>query len=202
MKINFKNISLALFAATMLTGCVGEDDTTLPSYNPIQLSQKFEGYSDNTLLDIPGWLNYAESGSALWRIQVYSSNGYAEFNPYSSGDATNIGWLVSPAFSLPEGSENMLSFKVSQSYVTSTSNSLKVYISTDFDGTNVSSASWQQLDAEVPGTDAEYFEFQQSLVDLSDFAGAENLYLAFKVTGSGTNTALDGSYQIDNVTVY
>ena len=204
MKINFKNTFFIALAAVSLTGCVSDDDTSLPSYSPLMLSQKFEGIADNIVLDttnLPEWINYSESGSAKWRSQVYSGNGYAEFNPYASGDATNVGWLISPAFSL-EGTENKLSFKVSQSYVSSAANSLEVLVSEDFDGTNVLGATWTTLNAELPGTDAEYFLFQRSQVDLSEFAGATRLYLAFKVKGSGTNTALDGAYQIDNVTVY
>lgn len=201
MKIFFKTTIVATLAAFSLTGCVGDDDTVLPPYEPILLSQQFEGFADNTLLELPGWINYAEAGSAQWRIQVYSSNGYAEFNPYGSGDASNVGWLVSPEFTLEEGNANKLRFQVSQSYVSSTANKLEVFISTNFDGTNVAAATWTPLTADIPGTDATYFEFQSSGdVDLSGFSGA--VHLAFKVTGSGTNTALDGAYQIDNVTVY
>lgn len=201
MKINFKNLFFAALAATALTGCVSDDDTVLPPYEPILLSQQFEGFADNTLLELPGWLNYAETGSSKWRIQVYSSNGYAEYSSYNSGDAVNVGWLISPAFTLEENNANKLRFQVSQSYVTSTANKLEVFISTDFDGTNVGTATWQPLSANIPGTSATYFEFQNSGdINLSAYSG--NAYLAFKVTGSGTNTSLDGSYQIDNVTVY
>jgi Domain of unknown function (DUF5017) len=201
MKINFKNTFLAALAAFSLTGCVSDDDTVLPPYTPILLAQQFEGFADNSLLELPGWLNYAEAGNAKWKIQVYSDNGYAEFNPYASGDASNVGWLVSPEFTLEEGNDKKVRFQVSQSYVSSSANKLDVYISTNFDGTNVAAATWTPLEADIPGTDATYFEFQTSGdISLSEFNGP--VHLAFKVTGSGTNTSLDGAYQIDNVTVY
>ena len=37
-------------------------------------------------------------------------------------------------------------------------------------------------------------------VDLSKFNGT--LYFSFKVKGSGTNTSLDATYQIDNIRLY
>jgi hypothetical protein len=42
--------------------------------------------------------------------------------------------------------------------------------------------------------------FSSGLVDLSSYAGKQ-VYIAFKVKGSGTNTSLDGTYEIDNVRI-
>lgn len=201
MKNIFKALLLSALIAPVAVSCVQDDDTTLPPYTALLLSEDFNIGDDNTLLETAGWLNYAETGSALWKIQRYSGNGYAEFTSYQSGDATNVGWLVSPEFTLEEANDKTLVFEVSQSYVTSTANKLEVFISTDFDGTNVTGATWTPLSANIPGTSATYFEFQDSgEIDLSAYSG--NVHLGFKVTGSGTNTALDGSYQIDNVNIY
>ena len=46
-----------------------------------------------------------------------------------------------------------------------------------------------------------YFEFIKSgEIDLSAYKG--NINIAFKVKGSGTNNALDGSYQVDAIRIY
>lgn len=201
MKNIFKALLLTALIAPLAVSCVQDDDTELPPYVALLLSEDFNIGADNTILETAGWLNYAETGTAKWKIQQYSSNGYAEFTSYQSGDATNVGWLISPAFTLAEANDKTLVFEVSQSYVTSTANKLEVLISTDFDGTNVTGATWTPLSANLPGTSATYFEFQDSgAIDLSAYSG--NVHVAFKVTGSGTNTALDGSYQIDNVNIY
>ena len=188
--------------AFMAVSCVGDDDTTLPSYDKLPLAQDFSTGADNTVLATNGWLNYAEVGTALWKIQIYSSNGYAEFTSYQSGEASNVGWLISPEFTLEEGNARILTFDASQSYVTSTANKLEVLISSDFDGTDagVATATWVPLTATLPGTSATYFEFMSSgNISMAPYSGP--LHVAFKVTGSGTNTALDGSYQIDNVII-
>ena len=202
MKIlTLRYAAVLTFSAALFTGCVSDEDTELPNYTPVVLGQDFNQGADNTVLEIEGWLNYAQEGTALWEIQQFSGNGYAEFSSFQSPDATNIGWLISPAFTLEENNSRNLRFQASQSFVSSPANSLQVLVSTNFDGTNVEDATWTPVEANLPGTDAEYFEFLDSgAISLAGFSGTA--YVAFKVTGSGTNTSLDGSYQVDNVRVY
>jgi hypothetical protein len=201
MKNNLKTILFATLTALSVVGCVGDDDTVLPPYDVLPLSQDFEVGLDNTPLVTEGWVNYAQVGKTIWTKQIYSSNGYAEFNTYQSGDVSNIGWLVSPEFTLPNGNSRKLKFDSAQSYVTSPDNKLEVFISSNFDGTNVTAATWEPLKANIPGTSAKYFEFMNSGdIDLSAYSGP--LHVAFRVTGSGTNASLDGTYQVDNVTIY
>lgn len=198
-----KNIGLATFAAVAMTACVSEDDVAMPTFRPMIFAEDFEiNAVDNSIIEIDGWENIAAEGTAKWKFQYYSSNNYAEFSSYATGEATNVGWLVSPAINLDETTNERLVFQVAQSYVTNASNKLEVLISTDYQpGMNVNTATWSALSANIPGTNATYFEFQPSgTIDLSSYEG--NVHLAFKVTGSGTNTQLDGSYQIDNVRIY
>jgi len=201
MKTNIlKSILFTALIAVTLSSCVEDDDTELPNYTPLTFSQDFNG-ADNTLLVIENWTNFAEAGTALWKFQEYSGNGYAEFTSYQSGEATNIAWMISSPITLAQNNNKKLRFEVSQSFVSSTANKLEILISTNFDGTNVTAATWTPLDANIPGTDAEYFLFMDSgEIDLSSYSG--NAHIAFKVTGSGTNTSLDGSYQIDSVRIY
>jgi len=202
----FRTLLFAALTAIMAVGCTDDGDTQLSYYDVLPLSQGFDrkpDYNpipDNTLLEIPGWYNIAQTGTALWKVQVYQGNGYAELTTFQSGDAVNVSWLVSPEF-IPEDDHSTLVFRVAQSYVTNINNKLEVFISEDFDGTNVATATWIPLNPALPGTTAVYFEFMDSGdISLSEYIGTP-LHLAFKVTGSGTNTNLDGSYQIDNVNV-
>ncbi len=201
MKFNLNKYFFIAALAILATSCVSDDDTELPQYEPLVMGQDFNAGADEAPVSIPGWINYAESGNALWTMQFFRGNGYAEFSAFQSGDVSNIGWLISPAFTLPEEHSRVLRFQASQSFVSTSANSLEVLISTDFNGTDVTSATWIPVSANLPGPTAEYFLFFDSgLVDLSAFSG--NVHVAFKYTGSGTNNALDGSYQIDNVRVY
>ena len=208
MKTNKILQILGFVALTSLTGCSPEDDIKNPNFSPLIFSEDFAvGAVDNTILDTPNWTNFAEVGTVQWKEQIFSGNPYAEFSsflPSGSGqtpEPINVGWLVSPTIDLDATENEILVFRASQSFVTSASNSLEVLISTDFDGTNVATATWEPLPATLPTTSSTYFQFIKSgEIDLSGYDGTVNI--AFKVKGSGTNLALDGSYQVDDIRVY
>ena len=203
MKINKIISILGLVALLSFSGCSPEDDIRNPNLRPVLFSEDFAaGAVDNVILTTAGWENIAEAGTAKWKTQVYSGNAYAEFTSFQSGNLTNIAWLISPKINLDDTENEVLQFQASQSFVSSAANSLEVLIATDYDGTNLTTANWQPAaGAVLPGISATYFEFMKSgEVDLSGYTGSINI--AFKVKGSGTNTALDGSYQIDDIKVY
>lgn len=203
MKTNkFKAILFCASIAALFCGCTKDDDFEIQEFTPMVFAEDFNGGTvlDNTVLDTPGWTNYAEAGTVKWKEQVYSHNAYAEFSSFQSGELSNIGWLISPPINMDAHEGEKLVFQTAQAYVSSGANSLEVLVSTDFDGTNVTAANWQPVEATLPLTSSPYFAFLNSgEVDLSSYTG--NLYLAFKVKGSGTNTALDGSYQVDNIRI-
>jgi hypothetical protein len=202
MKANKTLLILGFVSLVSLIGCSPEDDIKNPNLSPLIFTEDFAiGAVDNTILDSQGWINFAEVGTAKWKEQIYSGNAYAEFSSFQSGDATNVAWLISPSINLDKYDNEMFVFRASQSYVTSGANSLEILISSDFNGTNVTTANWEPLSATLPTLSSVYFEFIKSgEIDLSGYTG--NVHLAFKVKGSGTNTALDGSYQVDDIRVF
>lgn len=199
IKLYFVSLAVLLI---LLTSCSPEKDITNPTLASVLVSEDFSvGAIDNTLLTTAGWFNIAETGTARWKYQIYSGNAYAEFTSYQSPDPVCVSWLISPQFDLDKSTNEKLVFEAAQSYVSSSANSLEVLIATNYDGTNVASANWQPLPAILPTTTSTYFEFIKSgVVNLSGFSGKVNI--GFRVKGSGTNTSLDGSYQIDNIRVY
>jgi len=200
MKIN--KLTTLLFASLsigILSSCVNDDDTVLPEYKALILGENFSEGADNTLLEIEGWTNYAETGTVRWTNQTYSGNGYAEFTSYQSGQSSNIGWLISPAINLDAQEGEKLVFQAAQAYVDTAGNTLEVLISTNYDGENVTAASWQTLNATLPTIASTRFAFINSgTIDLSRLSGTA--HIAFRVKGNGTT--LDGTYQIDNVRVF
>jgi hypothetical protein len=77
---------------------------------------------------------------------------------------------------------------------------LTVYISTDFNGSNISGATWEELSCNLAGEDDENYDWVDSgIIDLSGYSGTG--YVAFKYYGNG-NTGLTTSYLIDNVLLY
>mgnify|MGYP003959249737 FL=1 len=163
------------------------------------LNETFDVVRDNTDFDYPGWVNFAEEGNELWSEQFFNNNGYVEFSGFRTGDDVNIGWLVSPSFDLSTAASAYVSFKLAQHHLDDdVNNTLEAFVSTDFDGSNVLSASWTKLNISVPGEDNTWYAFQDAgLIDVSSYSGT--LYLAFKYTGSGTDTSLDGGYFVDDV---
>jgi len=164
--------------------------------------EDFQTAIDNTNLNIANWTNVATAGTKLWKEEVFTGNGYAEFSAFGSGNAQNVVWLVSPAINFSSYTTKQIDFEVAQHHldVDSPNNSLQVLISTDFAG-NVTTATWTALNANLPVKATSWYEFLKSSIDVSSFSGS-NVRIAFKFTGSGTDTTLDGAFQIDNFKVY
>lgn len=162
--------------------------------------EDFNTAVDNTDLDIAGWTNFAEVGGELWTEQVFSGNGYAEFSGYFTGDDVNIGWLVSPGINMDTQDNEYLNFKTAQHHLDSEDNTLEVFVSTDYDGSDVLAANWIPIAPTLASMSDSWYAFIDSgLIDISSYTGT--LYVAFKVTGSGTNTILDGAYHVEDFTV-
>lgn len=202
MQTNKTLILVGCFIFLFLTACSPEDDIKNPNFNPLIFSEDFsKGAVDDTVLNTEKWTNIAEVGTVKWKTQIFSGNPYAEFSSFKTLDAESIGWLISPAINMDATVGEILQFQASQSFVTSSGNSLEVLIATDYNGTNLATANWQAIDANLPTASSAYFEFIKSgEVDLSTYTG--NINIAFKVKGSGTNPNLDGSYQVDSIRIY
>ena len=163
------------------------------------LDETFDNVVDNSNFDYAGWVNYAEVGGELWTEQFYGGNGYVEFSGFRTGDDVNIGWLVTPAFDLTGTSNAYINFKLAQHHLDDEeNNTLEVFVSTDFDGSDVLAANWDKIDVTIPGEDVSWYAFQDvGLVDVSSYSGT--LHVAFKYVGSGNDTTLDGGYFVDDV---
>lgn len=183
---------------------VNMEGTRCTLLNPDDFSvifeEDFQSAVNNTNLDFPGWTNFAEAGSWVWREKTFSGNGYTEFSTYNSGAPINIAWLVTPGFDMDAQDNEFLNFKSAQHHLDSPDNTLEVFVSTDYDGSDVLAATWQPVNATLASQSNDWYEFVDSgLIDISSYTGT--LYVAFKVTGSGTDLALDGAYQIDDLSI-
>jgi len=169
------------------------------------LTEDFEPQKNNKPIVIDGWVNYMEAGSEAWEgYSSTSSNASlgrsARFQSGSSGDASNIGWLITPAIDLDTQDGESLRFKTSNSLADSSY--MEVLYSLDWDGieANITSATWGVLSAAYVVKDSDSFApwFSSGNVDLSCVSGT--IYIAFKYTGSGQGT-FDGIYELDEISV-
>lgn len=161
------------------------------------VSQDFSLATVSSPVSINGWKTIAVAGTKVWNAKQYSGNVYAEMNPYSSGEANNTAWLLSPMFTIPSGTDTYLKFDSQYNYWANAT--LEVYISKDFDGSNPQTATWTKLpDAYiVKQSDGTNHWVSSGTVNIKDYAG--DAYLGFKYTGSTTQST---SFRVDNVMVY
>jgi len=159
------------------------------------IDEDFESQTNYEDIDIEGWLNFAESGTRAWQGKEYSNNIYAQATAYNSGEDLNVSWLITPPIDFDVYNNEKIIFETAKAYWNH--NGLEVLISTDFDGTNVSTATWEPLDAVIAGeNDPDHEWISSGEVDLSSYTGTG--YIAFKYTGSDTNGETT-SYRIDNI---
>jgi len=149
----------------------------------------FQEATDNTTFDTPGWINFAEAGSRLWSEDVFSGNGTARFSAFSSGDASNIGWLITPSIDMDAQTGEVLTFEMQHAFPDAGHDPMEVLYSNDFDGTEagVLSATWTSMPftkSYIVDSDNWFTFVNSGPIDLSGVTG--NAYIAFKYTGSDT----------------
>jgi hypothetical protein len=196
-----KNSIKLILVFTCLAAVSCSNETDIAPFKPLIFSEDFPEpeINFNATFDFEGWTNFAETGTKLWIERDYNNDGYIQFSPFGSNQPSNIGWAITPEIQLGDGAGKIFAFESASNFVDNPDNKLQVYISSDFNGTDVLAATWTELDAVVAdNTTNNYTYISSGEIDLSDYAGA--VHFAFKVTGNGST--LDGLFQIDKIKVY
>ena len=148
------------------------------------LSESFaSGQGQFQIVDIElGGMNFVWSHASSYSCMKASAYFNGENVPAES-------WLVSPAFSLAEVSNPILTFDnaVNYLYEDALDAHLQLLVSTDYDGTgNVAGATWTKVDfSPLPETNNK-FTFVTSNASLAAFAGQPKVYIAFKYTSTSS----------------
>jgi hypothetical protein len=167
--------------------------------------EDFESQRNNRPIEGNGWTNYIEAGSEAWEAWTSTSTNASlgrscRFQSASSGDTSNIGWLITPEINLDAQDGETLRFKTSNSRADSSY--MEVFYADDWDGTEagVATATWRILtDAYVVKDSDSFVEWLPSgNVDLSCLSGT--IHIAFKYTGSGQDS-FDGVFELDDVSI-
>jgi hypothetical protein len=201
MKKIINLVSLLTLIIGVFTSCSKEEDFKITPYKPSPFGESFPAneINYNAIFDFPGWTNFAETGTKKWIERDFNNSGYIQFSPFGSGQASNIGWAITPPINLDSTTDEVLNFSSASNFVDNPDNKLEVFISTNFDGTNVLAATWTPLNATVANSTTNgYIYIPSGDIDLSSYSG--NVHIAFKVTGNGTT--LDGLFQVDDIKVY
>jgi len=205
MKNIFK-ISLVALTATFI-GCE-EPQTEVIAFKPAVYKEVFDtsanDFIEDTYLSFNNWTSFAEAGTIQWTEQDDDDNGYLQFSTFGlSGGPSNIAWAITPKINLDGSSNEVLNFKSGRGFVSNVNNKMEVYISTDFDGSNVLAATWTKLNPTIAsannptGVGNGVMTTDSGDVDLSSYSG--NIYIGFKAYGSST---LTGNLRFDEVKIY
>ncbi|TVQ50107.1 MAG: hypothetical protein EA362_03175 [Saprospirales bacterium] len=160
------------------------------------LEEDFQMASAGEDISLPGWTNYAETGSRLWSIGEFSGNRFATMSSFESADTENKTWLITPQVEVENGVQ--LQFESAQGF--HVHNGLRVYISNDYDGGNPAEASWTELNATIAGPTQDRWEFISSgIIDLSDHQGTAHVAFVYEGSNSAGNTS---TFRIDNLRIF
>lgn len=145
------------------------------------------------------WQNIATVGSRVWRGRSGTdANGlHVQATAFGSGE-TNETWLIAPA-TVANGA-NTLSFDTQTSFWVH--NGLTVWISTNYNGTNPNTATWQQISATIAGQSSGSSWIASGTIPLFGYMPqgyTGNFHIAFKYNGNGTDAT--SSYRVDNIQI-
>ncbi|HNS16557.1 MAG TPA: DUF5689 domain-containing protein [Bacteroidales bacterium] len=161
-----------------------------------EINETFSSATPDVDIILDKWLNINELGNRKWQAKEYDGNVYAQASGYNSGLAEMVTWLITPPVRI-QGAK-VLSFTSAKAYWEhQTDDGLTVWISSDFDGSNASSAHWTELEARIAKENDPDHEFIPSgNIDLSSYTGI--YYIGFRYRGSTTEST---SFRIDDVVV-
>jgi hypothetical protein len=201
-----------LFITLSILSC-NEDEIVTPPFEPVVYKERFnpDFLQEDEYMVFDGWKSFTEAGTIQWTEQN-DDNGYIQFTTFgftqSPPENVNIAWAISPKINLDNSTNEVLDFRTSSEFVTDPNNKLEVFISTDFDGTNVLAATWIPVVANLAsntnnipsGSSDGFINIESGQIDLSTITGSINI--AFKATGSETDNNLDGSLRVDDIKIY
>ena len=110
----------------------------------------------------------------------------------------NEDWLVSPAINLSGVNNASLQFDHAGKVFGAPFTDMTVWVSTNFNGTDVAAASWTQVTIPTYMTGLDWNFVNSSAISLAGFNNQPSVFVAFKYTSSAT---LSGTWEIKNVKI-
>jgi hypothetical protein len=162
------------------------------------LNQDFQSFANNANILITGWQNIAQTGDRTWLNKIYLGNGYAQATAYGSTLTQMVTWLITQPVTI--SAQKVLSFQTAKAYWlhTGTNFPFQVFYSTNYTGKNLVTATWVPVNATLAGkTDADNTFIDSGNINLPVQSG-KSCVIAFKYTGSSSEST---SYRIDNIII-
>jgi len=143
---------------------------------------------------VSNFQTFSVNGTKAWAASSYGQDFYMKISGYQE---VNEDWLVSPAIDLKDQVDVVLKVTQAAKYVNGQWNQITVNISTDYDGSNVGTATWTPLTINTKPSGSDYVFVESEDVDLSNWEG-QKIYIAFKYVSDLANAA---TWEVDNVKV-
>ena len=147
-------------------------------------------------LDLSPFTTVSVTGDQTW---VGDANYGAKMSGYVSGTGAvpNEDWLISPAINLDGYKDAVLNFSQVINFLNGQWDQITVAVSTDYNGTDPTTATWTALTIPNLPTGSNYTNVASGDVDLSAYDG-QTIYIGFKYVSSDSNAA---TWEISNVAV-
>ncbi len=150
--------------------------------------QEVTVYTNEFTDDLADFTAYSVTGDQTWSWASYSGDGYAKMTGYSGGNQENEDWLVSPQIDLTEITNTSFNITQTAKYVSDKWDYLSVNVSTDFNGTDPTAATWTTLNLSNMPTGNDWTYVNSGDVDLSAFDG-QKIYIGLKYISDSSAAA-------------
>jgi hypothetical protein len=168
--------------------------TTDPSVPVVELNETFNAQKDNQAVSITSWINLGVKGTRNWLAKIFNNDLYAQATAFGDTNDNMETWLITPAIDLKEN--KILSFSTAKTFWKH--DGLTVWSSSNFDGKNIATATWTQINAPIAGNTVADNTWVPS-GDIPLAANAGKIYIGFKYVGDKTTNTT--TYRIDNVKI-
>ena len=158
------------------------------------LFEDFESLNDFDPVMLSGWQNIAMKGTRVWQAKEFSQNLYAQATAFNDSNPEMETWLITPPLNMDV--VGTMEFESAMAHWNH--DGLTVLFSSDFNGMDISSATWTDLDPRLAQqNDGDHTWVPSGQIDLSGFNGVG--YVAFRHVGNNSNQTT--SYRLDNIDI-
>ncbi|MDY6800695.1 MAG: DUF5689 domain-containing protein [Bacteroidota bacterium] len=144
----------------------------------------------------PGqFYQYSVIGDQKWTYD--SSNEYAKMTGYEGGQNQNEDWLISSSLDFTNKNNVVFNFRHTAGYVyTGVWDDLQLLVSTDYSGNgDPNEATWTAFTFDTPPTEPFWTWVNSGDIDLSEYDGDNNVFIAFKYVSTTSECA---TWEIDD----
>ncbi|HVZ24618.1 MAG TPA: DUF5689 domain-containing protein, partial [Sediminibacterium sp.] len=170
----------------------------------ILLQEDFESYAEGSLPVSGQWKSIPETGNIDFTIEKLAANKSAGINPFATGQASVISWLVSPPVTLDYTTNEVLRFNSKDGFDNGAS--LQVLISTNYNhGDMPWKAKWTLLPAQIAKGTAGGLAgnwTDSGPVSLKSYKGT--VYIAFRYEGGDLGNGQISKttrFQVDGISI-